>query len=74
MAQQTSTEVGCKVFKLWGQTVESVFGLIKTAVGWMYGVSPSGISVVQSEWLPICVCLIGVNYYYTGAVYRMFKS
>ena len=55
MARKLRTKVGRAVYKLRSQTVEPVFGQIKSIMG-CRSFLRRGLEAVQSEWSLICAC------------------
>jgi len=55
MTRKLRTKAGRAVYKLRSQTVEPVFGQIKSALG-CRGFLRRGFEAVQSEWSLICAC------------------
>ena len=55
MTRKLRTKAGRAIYKLRSQTVEPVFGQIKSAMG-CRGFLRRGLEAVQSEWSLICAC------------------
>ncbi len=55
MTRKLRTKRGKKVYSLRGQTIEPVFGQIKSAMGFTQFLR-RGLKAVQSEWQLICAC------------------